>query len=103
MIVLNGCRYLSEDEVLNKDFKEPYNGTYQISRFKKVVYLYDLAGNRIGFINACGVLGRAKHIDNGRYWYSHGNPDGIPEWKKYAQYCNEVTQVVKDLLEKKEA
>lgn len=77
MITLNGCSFAeSTTEALSALIAgSPAYGIAK--RRKRQIDLFDSAHKPVAAIGANGVLARCTVLDDGRIWYSYGDPDGI--------------------------
>ena len=78
MIELNGKKLaLNDDEFTNSLFTPGGTcvGYYKVN--KRSISILDMNKNKVGVINARGVLGAATKVDGG-YWYSYADIDIIP-------------------------
>jgi len=56
---------------------------------KKSVTIMNMRKEKVGLINAHGVLGSATKQPDGKWWYSYAD---IPEVGKYASYMQQVEE-----------
>jgi hypothetical protein len=61
---------------------------------KKSISLFDHQRNKIGIITN-NVLGSARKLENGQYWYSYGTPTLIGEYNSFKAYTDEIQAITK--------
>lgn len=99
MLVLNGAKFAqTEDEFTNELFSKskPYStcvGFYKPN--KASITILDYHHNKIGVINAYGVLCAAKKTAHG-WWYSHATIDQIGHYESFMQSVTEPKQALRD-------
>lgn len=96
MITLNGKKFAKNDEEFTNSLFERGGtcvGFYRVN--KRSISLLDTNKNKIGVINRHGVLGSARKLDIGKYWYSYATIDIIGEYSSYMQEREEVSEIMK--------
>ena len=91
VLTLNG-KYFHEKGKSSWDSPVPCSGSYKIH--KKSISIYDILGKKCGVI-ANGVLGSAKKMENGKYWYFYMIPKIVGEYPSYKIYNEEMERVMK--------
>jgi|GEM_PF-1275828 len=105
MITLNGKKLaLNDKEFTDSLFKKGGTcvGYYNVN--KRTITLMDSAKKKVGFIaNGDGgiVMGQATKLDNGKWWYTYGNPSIIGEYEILSQEYDEVREIAYDLIPSK--
>ena len=90
MIILNGKKFAeSESEFVDSLFDTGGTCAGYATRNKCSVTLKNIQGEKIGVINAHGVLCAATKLQNGKWWYSLAD---IPEIGRYESYMNQVNE-----------
>lgn len=75
MIVINGNKYAeTENEFIDSLFSSGGTCSGYAKRRKRDVLFMDHQHIPFGVVNAHGVVGSARELDNGRVWYSYGTP-----------------------------
>lgn len=89
MLTLNGKRFTSgKRAVVDTLFQDGGTAVGWYKRNANGVLLYNLKGERIGGINAHGVLYRSTKID-GRYWHQPAEPSEVGQYASYRQRVEE--------------
>jgi len=95
MITLNGKKLAeSESEFMDSLFQSGGTCVGYAKRNKKSVTILDMQRNKVGMINAHGVLCAATKLDNGKTWYSYATVKIIGEYKSYMQEVTECKALV---------
>ena len=90
MITLNGKKFAESDkEFVDSLFNTGGTCAGYAKRNKRSVTLKNIQGEKIGVINAHGVLCAATKLQNGKWWYSLAD---IPEIGRYESYMNQVNE-----------
>lgn len=98
-ITLNGRVFARNKALLTRTLFQPVQGRTACGTFratKNSLYLHDLQGERVAFINARGVCGQASKLDNGRYLYQYGNPPILGDWPSSARKENDCNSALRD-------
>ena len=96
MISLNGKLFAAnDDEMINCLFIGGGTCSGYYKRNAKSVTLMSMQKEKIGVINANGVLCKATKLDNGKWWYSFGDIKEIGRYDSYMQQVNEPETVLK--------
>jgi len=96
MITLNGKKLAeSESEFMDSLFQSGGTCVGYAKRNKKSVTILDMQRNKVGMINAHGVLCAATKLDNGKTWYSYATIKIIGEYQSYMQEVTECKALVK--------
>ena len=102
MITLNGKKLaLNDKEFTDSLFKKGGTcvGYYKVN--KRTITLMDSAKKKVGFIaNGDGgiVMGQSTKLDNGKWWYTYGNPSMIGEYAILSQEYDETREIAYDLI-----
>ena len=91
MIELNGKKLALND----KEFSGSCVGYYKVN--KRSISILDANKQKVGVINARGVLGSATKVDGG-YWYSYADIDIIGRYESYMKSVEEPTNIIKQLI-----
>ncbi len=90
MIILNGNKFAESDsEFVDSLFESGGTCSGYAKRNKKSVTIMNMRKEKVGLINAHGVLGSATKQPDGKWWYSYAD---IPEVGKYASYMQQVEE-----------
>ena len=96
MITLNGKKFAEfESEFIDSLFDTGGTCVGYAKRNKRSVTLKNMQGEKIGVINAHGVLCAAKKLKNGKWWYSYAD---IPEIGRYESYMRQVNECKQALI-----
>ena len=90
MITLNGQKFARNNREFTESLFSPGGtcvGYYK--PMKRVIYLLDMHGERIGVINGEGVLAKATRQLDGRFWYSYATPTLVGEYASHAHELEE--------------
>jgi hypothetical protein len=94
LITINGVIFAPTKKAVTESlFHGPVtaSGTYRVT--SGGINLYNLQDERIGGINRHGVLYRSFEV-GGKLRHQCANPDGIPEYARYSQRCEEADEVL---------
>ncbi len=95
MIILNGNKFaLNDEEFTNSLFESGSTCVGYYKPLKELVQLFDHNHNLVGTINRHKALAKATKLDNGKHWYSYGDPDLVGRFKSYMQKEKEITNVL---------
>ncbi len=94
MLILNGKKFADgKRAVVDTLFQTGGTAVGWYKRNANGVMLYNLKGERIGGINAHGVLYRSTKVD-GRYWHQCAAPHEVGEYSSYRQGVDEARAAV---------
>lgn len=75
MITINAYKFAeNEKEATDSLFHENGTASGYAKRYKRKIMFYDIQKNPVGVLNTQGVIGSARKLDNGKIWYSYGDP-----------------------------
>jgi hypothetical protein len=95
MITLNNKQFAeTENEMITSLFNTGGTCVGYATRNRKSITLKNMQKEKVGVINAEGVLARADKLDNGKYWYSYGDIDIIGKYQSYTQEVKECKQAL---------
>ena len=101
MIELNGKKLALNDKEFTESLFIPGGscvGYYKVN--KRSISILDANKQKVGVINARGVLGSATKVDGG-YWYSYADIDIIGRYESYMKSVEEPTNIIKQLMRTK--
>jgi hypothetical protein len=98
MITINNKKFAeNENEFIESLFtSQTCVGYARIN--KKSISILNIQKEKVGVITSNKVLGTAKKLDNGKYWYSYGIPTIIGEFSSYKSQCEEIENIVNNKL-----
>ena len=97
MLTLNGKKFARTDSEFTESLFDP-SGTC-VGYFRPrghLIELQNMQRERIGVINAHGVLCRATRLEDGRFWYSYGDISEIGRYESYADSVNEPAAALRE-------
>lgn len=81
MIEINGHKFAEKEKEFSDSLFSPRTCSGYAKVTKRSVVFYNLQKKPIGFVNADGVIGRAREVEDG-IWYSYGKPFFLEEYKE---------------------
>tara|TARA_R110000868_G_scaffold81375_1_gene230324 strand:- start:957 stop:1256 length:300 start_codon:yes stop_codon:yes gene_type:complete len=98
MITLNGNKFAANDtEFTNSLFDTDGTCVGFYKAYKNVINLLDMHKVKVGVITKHKVLALATKLDNGKWWYSHGDILLVGAYDKYSERYNDVKQALTKL------
>ena len=70
--------------------------TGYIKRFKRRIDIFNLNDEKVGVINHEGVIGKARLLENGRYWYSYCDVELFGHFDSYRKQRDFVESLAID-------
>lgn len=101
MITLNGNDFAANDqEFIDSLFKDSGScvGFYRV--YKNTVSLLDMQKNKVGVITKHKVLALATKLDNGQWWYSHGDIPLVGEYLSVSDKYKDIDTVLNKTINK---